>query len=93
MCTAAVGLHSFWLFCLGTLIAGAYNASGGYYRFAAADISTEGFKSKAIALVLAGGMLGGILGPESSKLTKDWLPTAFMGCYAALDRASPQSRC
>ncbi len=84
VCTAAVGLHSFWLFCLGTLIAGAYNASGGYYRFAAADISTAGFKSKAIALVLSGGMLGGILGPESSKLTKDWLPTAFMGCYAAL---------
>jgi luciferase family oxidoreductase group 1 len=79
VCTAAVGLHSFWLFCLGTLIAGAYNASGGYYRFAAADISTEQFKSKAIALVLAGGMLGGILGPESSKLTKDWLPTAFIG--------------
>jgi MFS family permease len=84
LCTVAIGLHSFWLFCLGTLIAGSYTASGGYYRFAAADISSEQFKSKAIALVLAGGMLGGILGPESSKLTKDWLPTAFMGCYAAL---------
>jgi MFS family permease len=84
VCTAAVGLHSFWLFCLGTLIAGIYTACGGYYRFAAADIATDPFKSKAIALVLAGGMLGGILGPESSKLTKDWLPAAFMGSYAAL---------
>ena len=44
VCTAAVGLHSFWLFCLGTLMAGAYNASGGYYRFAARDISTQQFK-------------------------------------------------
>ena len=29
------------------------------------------FKSRAISLVLAGGIIGGILGPESSKLTKD----------------------
>jgi len=84
VCTAAVGLHDFWLFCLGTLIAGAYTASGGYYRFAAADASADSFKSRAISLVLAGGMIGGILGPESSKLTKDWLPVTFMGSYAIL---------
>jgi len=84
ICTFAVGSHSFWLFCLGTLIAGMYTASGGYYRFAAADAVTEGFKSKAISLVLAGGIIGGVLGPESSKLTKDLLSVTFMGCYAAL---------
>jgi len=84
ICTFAVGLHSFWLFCLGTLVGGMYTASGGYYRFAAADAVTQGFKSKAISLVLAGGIIGGVLGPESSKLTKDLLSVTFMGCYAAL---------
>lgn len=84
ICTLAVAAGSFTLFCLGTFIAGTYTASGGYYRFAAADAVGMGFKSRAISLVLAGGILGGILGPESSKLTKDWLPVTFMGSYAAL---------
>ena len=82
--TAAVWLHLFWLFCLGTLIAGAYNASGGYYRFAAADIAPPGSRGRGISLVLAGGLAGGILGPESTKLTKDLLSTAFLGSYGAL---------
>lgn len=82
--TVAVSLHMFWLFCLGTLIAGAYNASGGYYRFAAADAATPGGRGRAISLVLAGGLAGGILGPESTKLTKDLLSTAFLGSYGAL---------
>jgi MFS family permease len=84
ICTLAVAAGSFALFCLGTFIAGTYTASGGYYRFAAADAVGMGLKSRAISLVLAGGILGGILGPESSKLTKDWLPVTFMGSYAAL---------
>ncbi len=71
-------------FAWGLSSAGVYPASGGYYRFAAADVSREGFKSRAISLVLAGGMIGGVLGPESSKITKDLLSITFMGSYAAL---------
>jgi MFS family permease len=84
ICTTAVALQSFWLFCLGTLIAGLYNAAGGYYRFAAADVVSESAKSRAISFVLAGGIIGGVLGPESSKITKSLLSKAFMGSYAAL---------
>jgi MFS family permease len=84
ICTLSLAWHSFWLFCLGTLVAGAYNASGGYYRFAAADAVHPADKSQAISLVLAGGIIGGVLGPESSKLTKDLLDVAFLGSYAAL---------
>ena len=84
ICTLAIALHSFWLFCLGTLVAGVYNASGGYYRFAAADVAPPDLRSRAISLVLAGGIIGGVLGPESSKFTKELLPVSFMGSYAAL---------
>jgi MFS family permease len=84
ICTTAVALQSFWLFCLGTLIAGLYTAAGGYYRFAAADVVSEDFKSRAISFVLAGGIIGGVLGPESSKITKSLLSKTFMGSYAAL---------
>jgi MFS family permease len=84
VCTTAIALDSFWLFCLGALIAGVYAACGGYYRFAAADVSSDKFKSRAISLVLAGGIIGGILGPESSKLTKELFSVTFLGSYAAL---------
>jgi MFS family permease len=84
VCGYAVYSHNFWLLCLGTLIMGIYNASGQYYRFAAADVSGPDFKSKAISLVMAGGLVGGVLGPQTSKLTKDLLPAEFLGSYLAL---------
>lgn len=84
ICTLAVALHDFWLFCAGALVAGIYTASGGFYRFAAADTAPPAMRSRAISLVLAGGMIGGILGPESSKLTRDLFPVTFLGSYAVL---------
>ncbi len=85
VCTAAMLLHNFWLLCAGALLVGIYNANGQYYRFAAADSASASFKSKAISLVLAGGILGGLLGPESSKYTKDLIPDAvFAGSYFSL---------
>ncbi|MEP7085077.1 MAG: MFS transporter, partial [Betaproteobacteria bacterium] len=71
ICALAVSLHSFSLLCAGTLVTGAYSAFAIQYRFAAADMASADFRAKAIALVLAGGIVGGIIGPESSKLTKD----------------------
>ncbi len=84
ICTLAVYYASFWLLCAGTLVSGVYNAFGQYYRFAAADVASEAFKSKAISLVLAGGIVGGIVGPELSKLTKDLFAATFMASYGSL---------
>jgi MFS family permease len=84
VCGYAVYSHNFWLLCAGTLIMGIYNASGQYYRFAAADVSGPDFKSRAISLVMAGGLVGGVLGPQTSKLTKDLLPAEFLGSYLVL---------
>lgn len=85
ICTAAMLVHSFWLLCAGAFLVGIYNANGQYYRFAAADSASASFKSKAISLVLAGGIVGGILGPESSKHTKDLIADAvFAGSYFSL---------
>ncbi len=84
VCGFAVYSHSFWTLCLGTLIMGIYNASGQYYRFAAADAASPDFKSRAISLVMAGGLAGGIIGPQTSKLTKDMLPAEFLGSYLVL---------
>lgn len=84
ICAVAVMARSFWGVCLGTFFIGCYNASGAFYRFAAADTVTSADKARAISLVLAGGIVGGLIGPESSKLTKDLLSVTYAGTYLSL---------
>ncbi len=84
ICAAAVAQQSFWLLCFGTLVFGVYNAYGQYYRFAAADAASVNFRATAISLVLAGGLVGGVLGPTTSRLTIDLLATKYVGAYLAL---------
>src|SRR2546423_5663763 len=71
ICAGAIWTANFWLLCLGTLVWGVYNAYGQYYRFAAADIATPETRANAISLVLAGGLVGGVLGPASSRFSID----------------------
>src|SRR5262245_54970294 len=80
----AVHMGSFVLRCLGTFVVGLYNAFGQYLRFAAADVAETydpSLKERAISWVLAGGIAGGIVGPELSKLTRASLPVEFSGSY------------
>jgi MFS family permease len=87
--TAAMGMlsGSFVLLCLGTFCTGAYNAFAQYLRFAAADVADAydpALKERAISWVLAGGIAGGLIGPELSKVTVGLLPTVFAGSYLVL---------
>lgn len=84
LCAAAIWAQSFWMLCFGTLVFGVYNAYGQYYRFAAADVASADFRATAISLVLAGGLVGGILGPTSSRWTVQLLAPKFMGAYLVL---------
>lgn len=84
ICCLGLWQHSFWLLCAGVLVLGVYNAFGQYYRFAAADASSVDFKSRAISLVLAGGLVGGIIGPEMSTYTRSLFAIPFLGSYASL---------
>lgn len=86
---AALGMltGSFLLLCLGTFCTGIYNAFAQYLRFAAADVADAyepALKERAIAWVLAGGIAGGLIGPELSKFTVDLLPVAFAASYLVL---------
>jgi MFS family permease len=84
VCALALALASFALFCLGTAMIGIYTAFGLQYRFAAAEVASPEFKAKAISLVLAGGVVGGFLGPEASRWGRDLLPTPFVGSFLIL---------
>ena len=79
-------LHeAFWLFCLATMFIGMFNGFGIYYRFAAADVATEDYKPRAIAYVMAGGVVAALIGPNLANWTNGWLGTPeFAASYAAL---------
>ena len=81
----AVWLASFPLFCLGTLMIGSSNGFAQQYRFAAAEAADEAFRARAISLVLAGGVISGIFGPETAKWSRDlFAPVVFAGCFAMI---------
>ncbi len=84
LCAYAAATRNFWLLVLGTVIAGYYNANAGLYRFAATELVTPTFKERAISWVLAGGIIGAVVGPNLASATRDSLSVPFAGAYAAL---------
>jgi MFS family permease len=84
ICAYAAWSKNFWLLTTGTLIAGFYSANAQLYRFAATELTTEEHKEKAISWVLAGGILGAVLGPNLASWTKNVLPVPFVGAYITL---------
>lgn len=83
---AALGLYwqSFALFVLAHVLMGAYQGFANYYRFAAAESASPDFASRAISLVIAGGVVAAVLGPQLVHWTRDaLLPHAFLASYFA----------
>jgi MFS family permease len=65
---------SFWLYLVSAFFGGLYASSHMSYRFGAADTASPEFKPKAIAWVMAGGLVAAILGPQLVIYTKDLTP-------------------
>ena len=85
VCAFSVLHSNFWLFAFGTFLFGLFAGFAQLYRFAAADVASEDFKSKAISLVLAGGVVSGFLGPESAKIGQNLVTSVpFVGAYLIL---------
>ena len=75
---------SFGLFMLSGLLTGVYMAAQGFYRFAATDCAPPEFQSRAISLVMAGGLAAAITGPLLVRLTSDVTAIPFLATYAAI---------
>lgn len=84
LCAYAAHSRNFWLLCLATVVAGYYNANAGLYRFAAAELTGPAQRERAVSLVMAGGLIGAVLGPALASRTRDLLPVPFAGAYLAL---------
>ena len=84
LCAYAVINKNFWLLCSATLLAGYYNANANLYRFAAAELALPAWREKAVSLVLAGGLIGAVIGPNLAQQTRSLVSTPFAGAYLAL---------
>jgi predicted MFS family arabinose efflux permease len=84
LCYWAAMAGNFWLLVAATVIAGYYSANGQLYRFAAAELAAPAFREKAVSLVLAGGLVGAVLGPNLAARTRNALEVPFAGAYLSL---------
>lgn len=84
VCAYAAVSKNFWLLCFATLIAGYYNANAGLYRFAAAELAVPAWREKAVSMVMAGGLIGAVAGPNLATVTRNAFAVPFAGAYLAL---------
>ena len=83
--TIAIFNQNFWLFTCSGILIGMFNAFGNYFRFAAADIVEPDLKSKAISMVLLGGVVAAVVGPNLANLTRESVPDVmFAGNYISV---------
>jgi MFS family permease len=81
---AGIMAGQFAVFAAGTFLGGASFAFVQQYRFAVAEVASERFRPKAISYVLAGGILAGVIGPQTLIATQDlFLPVSYAGAFLA----------
>ena len=84
LCCYAAYSRNFWLLVAATVVAGYYNANAQLYRFAAAELAVPAFREKAVSLVMAGGLIGAVAGPNLASQTRSLTEVPFAGAYLAL---------
>ena len=81
----AVYQGNFALLCLGGLGIGAVNGFATYYRFAAGEVVAEEFRSRAISLVMAGGVIAAVSGSNLAAWSREWFPDyLFAGSFLGI---------
>ncbi len=76
LCVWAVMQQQFWWLVAATLVAGYANANAGLYRFAATELVPANLKERAISWVLAGGIIGAVVGPNLANASRGWIENA-----------------
>ncbi len=80
----AIFNRHFTAFCFATALFGVFQATSGFYRFAAAENASPSTKPLAISWVLTGGVVAAIAGTLIVMGTSDlFAPFTFAGSYAA----------
>lgn len=81
----AILVGSFGWFVVASALLGTSAGFANYYRFAAADNVASQQKSRAIAYVLAGGVLAAVIGPNLANVTRELITgAAFAGSFMGI---------
>lgn len=81
----AVYERDFVLLCVSGGLQGMFQAFALQYRFAAAEVAGPAFRARAVSLVIGGGIVAAVFGPELAIWAKSWFdPVVFAGNYIAL---------
>jgi MFS family permease len=84
LCAFALHQSDFAVFVVGHVLLGSYQGFANYYRFAAVEAAGPDHASKAISLVVAGGVVAAFLGPQLGLWGRDWIGgQLFVGSYLA----------
>ncbi|MBK8396903.1 MAG: MFS transporter [Leptospiraceae bacterium] len=80
-----LSIKSFPIFCTGSIFMGFLTSFSTYFRFAAAEVSHRDFKSRAVSIVLASGVIAALIGPNLYKWGLTLLSgSGFMGGFFLL---------
>jgi len=85
LCIQALYAASFDLFCVGTFFLGIGIGFGTLYRFAAVEMCDPDQRARAISIIMAGGVLAAIAGPNLAIYSQDFIPdTPYVGAFWGL---------
>lgn len=80
-----VYLQDFVVYNIGAAFNGAGFGISQHYRFAASEVASPAYRARAISLVMTGGVLSSLLGPELVKHTRElFVPHLFLGTYLVI---------
>lgn len=83
-----IWLGSLALLAFGTFLVGTFQGFAQFYRFAASEVADDAFRTRAISLVLAGGVVAAFLGPLLARLGGTLLQTEYVGSFMLLAAVS-----
>jgi len=84
LATLSLSYHNFSGFCLAAILMGWSGAAGHQYRFAAMECVSAELAPKATSVLLFGGILAAVVGPEIAVRGQHLLTTEFAGSYLLL---------
>lgn len=85
VCSAAVVMSHFPTLCAGAMLLGSFNGFATYIRFAAGEAAPAEFRSRAISLVMAGGIAAAFIGANLAVQARGWFPSyPFAGPFVSV---------
>lgn len=77
----ALNIQSFTLLCVATFMVGIYQAFAQFYRFAAGEAVRKSYRTRAISLVMAGGIVAALMGPLLANTGSHLFTVPYLGSF------------